>query len=33
MKGKNSLVRSSEDKIQAAQAAQGADFPQLEHRL
>lgn len=33
MKGRNSLVRPSEDQDQAAQAAQGADAPQLEHRL
>ena len=33
MKGKDSLVRPSEDKDQAAQAAQRADFAQLEHRI
>ena len=33
MKGKDSLVRPSENKGQAAQAAQRADFAQLEHRL
>ena len=33
MKGENSLVRPSEDKVQAAQASQGVDLPQLEHRL
>ena len=33
MKGKDSPVRPSEDKVQAAQAAQRADFAQLERWL